>query len=61
MYVNQDQARWTTPDIAREAFLTASEKKLYLKADQELEYGKIVDVIQIVKDAGIEIMVSSPR
>jgi len=57
MYVNQDLATMDTlQTLLEEAFLTASEKKLYLKADQELEYGKIVDVIQIVKDAGIEIM-----
>jgi biopolymer transport protein ExbD len=57
MYVNQDQATMDTlQTLLEDAFLTASEKKLYLKADQELEYGKIVDVIQVVKDAGIEIM-----
>jgi biopolymer transport protein TolR len=57
MYVNQDQATMENlQTLLEEAFLTASEKKLYLKADQELEYGKIVDIIQIVKDTGIEIM-----
>jgi len=57
MYVNQDQATMDNlQTLLEEAFLRASEKKLYLKADQELEYGKIVDVIQVVKDAGIEIM-----
>jgi len=57
MYVNQDLATMDNlQTMLEEAFLTASEKKLYLKADQELEYGKIVDVIQIVKDAGIEIV-----
>jgi biopolymer transport protein TolR len=57
MYVNQDQATMDNlQTLLEDAFLTASEKKLYLKADMELEYGKIVDVIQVVKDAGIEIM-----
>jgi biopolymer transport protein TolR len=57
MYVNQDQATMDNlQTLLEDAFLTASEKKLYLKADQEIEYGKIVDVIQVVKDAGIEIM-----
>jgi biopolymer transport protein ExbD len=57
MYVNQDQATMDNlQTLLEDAFLTASEKKLYLKADQELEYGKIVDIIQVVKDAGIEIM-----
>jgi biopolymer transport protein TolR len=57
MYVNQDQATMENlQTMLEEAFLTASEKKLFLKADQELEYGKIVDIVQIVKDAGIEIV-----
>ncbi len=57
MYVNQDVATMENlQTLLEDAFLTASEKKLFLKADQELEYGKIVDVVQIVKDAGIEIV-----
>ncbi len=57
MYVNQDQATMENlQTMLEEAFLTASEKKLFLKADQELEYGKIVDIVQIVKEAGIEIV-----
>jgi biopolymer transport protein TolR len=57
MFVNQDQATMENlQTMLEEAFLTASEKKLYLRADQDLEYGKIVDVVLVVKDAGIEIM-----
>lgn len=57
MYVNQDQATMENlQTMLEEAFLTASERKLYLKADQELEYGKIIDVINIVREAGIEIV-----
>jgi biopolymer transport protein ExbD len=57
MYVNQDQATMENLlSLLEEAFLTASEKKLYLKADQEIEYGKIVDIIDIVKEAGIEVV-----
>ena len=57
MYVNQDQATMENlQTMLEEAFLTASEKKLFLKADQELEYGKIVEIVMIVKDAGIEIV-----
>jgi biopolymer transport protein ExbD len=57
IYVNQDQATMENlQTMLEEAFLTASEKKLFLKADQELEYGKIVDIVQIVKEAGIEIV-----
>jgi biopolymer transport protein ExbD len=57
MYVNQDQATMENLlSLLEEAFLTASEKKLYLKADQEIEYGKIVDIIDIVKEAGVEVV-----
>lgn len=57
LYVNQDQAtEETLQTLLEEAFLTASEKKLYLRADQDLEYGKIVDIIDILKTAGVEII-----
>jgi len=39
-----------------EAFLTATEKKLYLRADQNLEFGKIIDVIDQIREAGIEMV-----
>ncbi|MFQ6109525.1 MAG: ExbD/TolR family protein [Candidatus Aminicenantales bacterium] len=57
LFVNESQA---TEDnlqtMIEEAFMTASEKKLYLRADQDLEYGKVVDVIDILKNAGVEIV-----
>lgn len=57
LYVNEDQATMETlQTMLEEAFMTAGEQKLYIKADQDLEYGLIVDVIQVVKDAGIEIV-----
>ncbi len=57
LYVNEDQATMETlQTMLEEAFMTAGEQKLYVKADQDLEYGLIVDVIQVVKDAGIEIV-----
>lgn len=57
LYVNQDKATMDTlQTMLEEAFMTASEKKLYIKADLDLEYGLIVDVIQVVKDSGIEIV-----
>ncbi|MFB0565404.1 MAG: ExbD/TolR family protein [Candidatus Aminicenantaceae bacterium] len=57
MYINQDKATEENLQVMlEEAFLNVGEKKLYLKADQELEYGKIVDVVDIVKNAGIEIV-----
>ncbi len=57
MYVNADEATEETLQLLLEdAMMTASDKKLYLKADQELEYGNIVDIIDIIKEAGIEII-----
>ena len=37
-----------------EVFLTAADKRLYLRADGELEYGKLVEVYEMIRDAGIE-------
>jgi len=57
IFVNQDQAtEETLQTLLEEAFLTAAEKKLYLRADQDLEYGKIVDIIEILKATGVEIV-----
>jgi biopolymer transport protein TolR len=57
LYVNQDKATMDTlQTMLEEAFMTASEKKLYIKADLDLEYGLIIDVIQVVKNSGIEIV-----
>lgn len=57
IYVNQDKVTMENLQNAlEEAFLTVSEKKLYIKADQDLEYGKIVDLIDVMREAGIEIV-----
>ena len=57
LYINQEKAtEETLPTLLEEAFLTATEKKLYLRADQDLEYGKIVDIIEILKITGVEIV-----
>ncbi|MFQ6070223.1 MAG: ExbD/TolR family protein [Candidatus Aminicenantales bacterium] len=57
MYVNQDKAtKENLQTMLEEAFLNVSDKKLYLKADQELEYGSIVDIIEIVRNVGLEII-----
>lgn len=57
LYVNNEQAtEENLQTMLEEAFLTVSEKKLYLRADQDLEYGKIVDVIEIIHNAGLEIV-----
>ena len=57
MAVNQDQATMENlQTLLEEILLTASDKKLYLKADSDLEYGNIVDVIDIIQLSGIEIV-----
>ena len=55
MILNADKV--TMDDIQaklEEAFLTVQDKKLYLKADGDLEYGKLVDVYEKIRDAGLE-------
>lgn len=42
--------------MLEEALITASERKLYLRADQEVEYGIILDLIPLIKEADIEII-----
>jgi biopolymer transport protein TolR len=57
LYVNEEETSLDVlAGVLEDAFLAASDKKLYLRADQELEYGNVVDVIEIMKDAGIEII-----
>jgi len=57
LYVNQDKVTLENlQNSLEEAFLTVAEKKLYLKADQDLEFGKIIDVIDVIREAGIEIL-----
>ena len=57
LFVNQDKVTMETLQNAlEEAFLTVADKKLYLKADQELDYGNIVDIIDIIRGAGIEMV-----
>jgi biopolymer transport protein TolR len=57
LYVNEKKVTMENLQNAlEEAFLTVSEKKLYIKADQDLEYGKIVDLIDVMREAGIDIV-----
>jgi len=57
IYLNEDKATMETlPTMLNDVLMSTSENKLYLKADQDLEYGMIVDIVQIIKEAGIEIM-----
>jgi len=57
MYVNQDKVTMDNLQTTiEEAFITAGDKRLYLKADGELKYGNIVDIVDILKVAGVEII-----
>lgn len=60
MYVNQDQAKMEIlHDILKKAFLNVSVKKLYLRPNRDLEWGNMVDIFEIVKNAGIEDVIIS--
>lgn len=39
-----------------EAFLNVADKKLYLRADADLDYGKVVALIDAIREAGIEVV-----
>ena len=57
MYLNEDKI--TIDDLQtmmEEAFITAGDKKLYLKADGELQYGNIVDLVELLQAVGVEII-----
>ncbi len=57
LYVNeQPVTKETLQMMLEEALITSSERKVYLKADQELEYGFIVELIPLIKEADVEIM-----
>ncbi|MFC2169480.1 ExbD/TolR family protein [Acidobacteriota bacterium] len=57
MLINQAEATIDNLMVMlEEEFLTSSDKRLYIKADQNMEYGKIVEIIEIIRDAGVEIL-----
>lgn len=57
LFVNEEPTTEDTLQLMLEdAMMTASDKKLYLKADQDLEYGTIVDIVDILKEAGVELI-----
>ena len=55
MYLNQDKV---TADklqsMLEEVFIAATDKKLYLRADADVEYGKLVEIYEFIRGAGIE-------
>jgi len=57
LFLNNEQV--TEENLAtmlEEIMLTAGDKKLYLKADQDLEFGRFVEIIGPLKDAGVEVV-----
>jgi len=57
LYLNQEKV--TEENLAtmlEEVMLTAGDKKLYLRADQDLEFGHVVEIIGPLKEAGVEIV-----
>jgi len=56
LFVNEQQVDERNPlqILLEDAMMQASDKKLYLKADQDLEFGEIVEIIGNMKNAGIE-------
>lgn len=57
MWVNEEQVTMDSLQLALEdALMGASDKKLYLRADMELEYGNVVDIIDVIQNAGIDMI-----
>jgi biopolymer transport protein ExbD len=57
LYLNQELITQENLQLmVEEAFMTATDKKLYLRADGQLEYGKIIDIAMILQEAGVEIV-----
>ena len=57
LYLNQQKVAEEDLATALEEILqTASDKKLYLRADQDLEFGRLVEIIGPLKEAGVEIV-----
>lgn len=57
LWLNNDKvAEEDLSVLLEEIMLSASDKKLYLKADQELEFGRVVEIIAPLKEAGVEVV-----
>jgi biopolymer transport protein ExbD len=58
LFVNQDKVTLETlQNSLEEHFLTVTEKKLYLKMDQDLEFGILAEsILDIIRASGIEIV-----
>jgi len=57
LFLGQEQVTMENLSVMlEELMLTATDKKLYLRADQDLEFGVVVDIIAPLKEAGIEVV-----
>lgn len=57
LWLNNDKvAEEDLSVLLEEIMLSASDKKLYLKADQELLFGRVVEIIGPLKEAGVEVV-----
>ena len=57
LYVNESKIeKENLQNSLEEAFLAVADKKLYIKVDQDIEYGKIVALIDVIREAGIELL-----
>lgn len=65
LYIRKDGTMYLNQEIItleklqnklEEALLSAEDKRLYLRADQELEYGKIVELIDVIRESGVEVV-----
>ncbi len=56
LFVNDQKVDERNPlqILLEDAMMQASDKKLYLKVDQDLNFGQIVNIIGTMKNAGIE-------
>ncbi len=57
LYLNQQLVQLENLQLmVEEAFLSAGDDKLYLRADGDLKYGRIIEVAEVLKDAGVEVV-----
>ena len=57
LYLNQQPVTMENLQLmVEEAFLTATDTRLYIRADGETKYGEILEIAMVLKDAGVEIV-----
>jgi biopolymer transport protein TolR len=57
MFLKEEQVtKENLPTAVEEALLNASDKRLYLRADEDLEFGNIVEIITLLKEAGVDVV-----